>query len=223
MRRNDGKKIIRGPAHGGAKNKEPLYGIFAGIKSRCYNQKYPAYSRYGARGIRMCDEWLYSYPAFKEWSLASGYQPGLTLDRINNNGNYEPGNCQWLTRSSHGSKTNLETKNKPLAESSLSIDAKTASMIKHLLNAGFRACEISDRFHVTRCVVQNICDASAWSEVEPQLIKQDKKSQTVMTPELVSTVMEMLNAGVTKRDIAIKIGCSVATVYNIQRGHSAYV
>lgn len=74
-----------------------LYRIWKGMKCRCLNQNYPSYKDYGARGIRICPEWVEDYPCFKEWALAHGYREELELDRIDVNGDYEPSNCRWTT------------------------------------------------------------------------------------------------------------------------------
>lgn len=68
------------------------------MKSRCYIPTSSNFIHYGGRGIRMCDEWLSNYDAFCEWSLRNGYNNSLSIDRIDNDGNYEPDNCRWVTR-----------------------------------------------------------------------------------------------------------------------------
>ena len=76
---------------------ERLDNIYHGMKLRCYNSNHNAYQNYGGRGITVCDAWKNSSKAFFEWALANGYEEHLTLDRINNDGNYEPSNCRWIT------------------------------------------------------------------------------------------------------------------------------
>ncbi len=85
-----------------------LYGTWARMISRCENPNLPQFELWGGRGISVCKEWRESFVEFREWALSVGYQEGLSLDRINTNRNYEPSNCQFLTRSEHARKTVAE-------------------------------------------------------------------------------------------------------------------
>jgi len=88
-------------------SKHPLYGKWSSMKARCNNRKDPGYKYYGKRNIKYFEDWEDFIP-FYEWAIKNGYKKGLTLDRINNDGNYEPNNCRFTD---HKTQANNKSNN----------------------------------------------------------------------------------------------------------------
>lgn len=117
--------------HGGTGTR--LFRIWTGMKSRCYNQKVRSYSNYGARGINICDEWLCNFEIFYDWAIAHGYSDNLSIDRKDNDGNYEPSNCRWATTKE---QDNNKRSNRIITYQGQSLNIKQWSEI---LNIGYAA------------------------------------------------------------------------------------
>ena len=95
-------KRLYSTTHGWSKTK--LYSVWDNMKYRCFNPSSKDYKRYGQRGITVHKKWLI-FSIFKEWAIENGYKEYLTIDRIDNNGNYTPSNCRWVNQAQSSRNT----------------------------------------------------------------------------------------------------------------------
>lgn len=124
--------------HGQSHKGNRLYRIWTDTKTRCSNKNRKCYPDYGGRGITVCTEWNSSFKAFRDWAMSGGYAEDLSIDRIDNNGNYEPGNCRWvsLQKQSNNRRSNrivlVNGKQMTAAEAARELNMKYQSFMKKL-------------------------------------------------------------------------------------------
>ncbi len=141
--------------HGFAKdgNRHPIYKVYDGMKSRCFCKSNVSYHLYGGRGITVEPEWKGNPTAFVEWAEKNGWAPGLEIDRIDNNGNYGPLNCRFVTR-----QINAQNRR------DVKLNNAVPAMVHVLMKAGFKQ---SDLFlfansNMTRCTLTLISQGKIW-------------------------------------------------------------
>lgn len=128
---------VRPTKHGMANSK--LYYIWVGMKGRCYNERNKSFRNYGGRGVKICDEWLNDFETFSKWALGNGYQEGLSIDRADVNGDYEPQNCRWITLA----EQNYNRRNNVL----ITHGGETKCLAEWAKQLGFSAQFIAQRYH----------------------------------------------------------------------------
>jgi len=118
-----------------------IYRVWVAMLQRCENPNDKRYKDYGGRGITVCPEW-HDFVLFRDWALANGWEKGLSLDRIDNDGNYESSNCHWVTQK----EQQRNRRNNHL----ITFDGKTQTMVEWAEEAGISyltLCSRINRYH----------------------------------------------------------------------------
>lgn len=140
--------------HGDCKNGKVtrVYTIWKGMKKRCYNKNEKKYKHYGGRGITICEEWLNDFGVFKVWSMKNGYSDILTIDRRNNDGNYCPENCRFITQKDN---------NRNQSTTKLSLE-KAAEIRITYKNGGVSYKELAEKYGVKYSTISGIVNMHRW-------------------------------------------------------------
>lgn len=131
----------------------PLYQVYLNMKARCYNPNTPSFHRYGGREdnpILICDEWLNDFKTFHNWAVNNGYQPGLTIERSDNDKGYNPNNCVWTTM-------NEQARNRVTTKISLS-DARSIATDDRSNNL------IASEYNIDASCVSRIKTGDTWRD-----------------------------------------------------------
>lgn len=133
-------------------NKDRLYHCWYAIWSRCVKESCSAYKNYGARGISICSDWN-DFTIFSEWANKNGYDKNLTIDRIDNNGNYCPENCRWITKRENGRNTR-----------SVKLSMEKANLIRREIDNGVKYSEIARQYNIGIAQISRIKHNVRWTK-----------------------------------------------------------
>lgn len=129
-----------------------LYYSWNGMIARCEKENASGYKDYGGRGITVCEEW-HNFETFALWALSNGYRENLTIDRINNNGNYCPENCKWSTKSE---QENNKSTNRPIT-----IDGDTKNLTQWCAIYGIKKSTVYSRlrygWNIEKAIKTPVC------------------------------------------------------------------
>lgn len=157
------KNLVERPINNGLKQKfcgctkhngkgSRLYITWRNMKQRILNPNNKGYKDYGGRGITICNEWLEFIP-FRDWALSNGYAEGLQINRIINEGNYEPSNCNFVTSAENcQSRRNNKIKNMEIANEIRELNA----------TGNYTQQELAEMFNVSNVTICNIINNKCW-------------------------------------------------------------
>jgi len=152
---------LRGnPKHGLISS--PMYDTWVNMKQRCFNPLNTSYENYGGRGISVCDEWRYDFKTFHDFFIGIGWSKGLTIDRINNDGNYEPSDCRCTTRK-------INNRNPRATKATLEKAIKVHSMRAK----GIKRKNIIRDLSLTAYVIDGISSFDTWKESYPLYLAEE--------------------------------------------------
>lgn len=138
----------------------PLFRVWINIKRRCDDKNAPYHKNYGGRGIILHKEW-YDFKTFYDWSIENEWKKGLSIDRINNDGNYEPSNCRWTTRATQQRNTRKLCKNNTSGYRGVSWDKSMSKWASYVtlnykkVHLGYFKCRIAAAYAYDNYVIEN--------------------------------------------------------------------
>lgn len=146
--------IRRSTTHGLSKGhgaEKRLYIIWGNMKARCNRSTNPRFKDYGGRGISICYEWDNDFAMFYRWAMSNGYDDRLTIERIDNDRGYSPGNCKWIPREEQ-SRNRRKTK----------LNERKAEAIRNLKATGMKSSAVAKIFSIDRHHVNAIVRGDVW-------------------------------------------------------------
>ena len=208
----------------------PEYRTWINRRRVCIDPKHKDWKHYGGRGIRMCDRWLLSFADFLADILAEiGPQPpGKTLDRIDNNGNYEPGNVKWATVAEQRQNRRCEGMARGSRSGQAKLTEAQVARILQLYNDKISGpAQLARRYHVTPGLIAKILRGEYWTHVPGNrrppgwtrsivgMPRGVDNARAKLTPAKVCRILQLAARGVTKAELARRYGVTWANVHHI--------
>ena len=135
-------------------NGTKLYNVWGNMKQRILNPKHKFYKNYGGRGITVCNEWLEFIP-FRDWALNNGYDESLQINRMFNDGNYEPSNCNFVpAKENSRCRRRQKIKNMEMADEIRALE-KTGNYTQE---------ELAEKYRVSHVTISNIINNKRWAK-----------------------------------------------------------
>ena len=138
--------------HGCTTKNARLYDIWHSMKERCQNPNSVGYKYYGEKGIKVCDDWINNVHSFFNWSYANGYEDNLTIDREDNDGDYEPSNCRWISITE-------QNRNR----SSTVLTKEIVKEIRSMYVNGIKVPDIARTLNLNRRTLNDVVNKKTWA------------------------------------------------------------
>jgi hypothetical protein len=192
--------------HGEAqKTKE--YSAWSRLPGRCYNPKHKAYKNYGGRGITICDRWRYSYENFLA-DMGRAPSPKHSIDRIDNDGNYEPSNCRWATAKVQG---NNQRKTKKV-----DFNGEKRTILELSLTSKIPRRKIYERVHYRGWSIEDAMSHPIGTIIKPKGVKGEKNGMSILNPKKVLEI-RALKGIKSAHELGVAYGIKTPTVHSIWR------
>lgn len=183
-----------------------LYSRWTGMKDRCYNPSNPRYQDYGGRGIEVCEEWKFDFSSFMKWAFANGYEESLQIDRVDNDGDYEPSNCKWSNskEQSNNRRNNINIiyKDKSYTLAQL---AELLNMDERILYSRYKRGDRGKDLIREKGVI-----------ISPMIGSKNVRSK--INEYQAKDIKKRLESGISPIDISRNMNISKHIVYDISRG-----